>query len=134
MARPEPRNTTTCVLSIITRWVDPLEVTHRGGEKHLAVEALERGQDLEEQHPRVTQHRRGGLRLEGPPVNRHRVGRCVVLGFLAGRELVTARRDNRLLPDPLAPAESGQRLIGQRRAAGRQFLMDSHEIALAFGQ
>jgi len=31
-------------------------VSQRIGEKHLAIEALERGVDLEEQHARVAQH------------------------------------------------------------------------------
>jgi len=38
-------------------------VAQRFGEKYFAIEALESGLDLKEQHPRVTQHRRGGLRL-----------------------------------------------------------------------
>jgi len=57
-----------------------------------------------------------------------------MLRFLARLELMTARRDRRLLSDALASAEGGERLVGEVRAGGHQLLMDSHEIALAVGQ
>jgi hypothetical protein len=38
-------------------------VPQRLGEKHLAIEALERRVALEEQHPRIAQDRRCGLHL-----------------------------------------------------------------------
>ncbi len=41
-------------------------VSQRIGEKHLAIEPLKRGTDLEKQQARITQHRRGGLRLMFP--------------------------------------------------------------------
>src|SRR5450759_3959783 len=41
-------------------------VAQRIGEKHLAIEPLERGMDLEKQHARIAQHRRGGLCLVLP--------------------------------------------------------------------
>ena len=39
------------------------EVSERVGEEYLAVEALKGWIELKEQHPRVTQHGRGGLHL-----------------------------------------------------------------------
>ena len=54
-------------------------VAQRVGEKHLAVESLERGIDLEEQQARITQHRRSGLRLVLPAAHFDGVRRGVVL-------------------------------------------------------
>jgi hypothetical protein len=109
-------------------------VTQGVGEKHLAIETLERGIDLEKQHARIAQHRRGGLRLVLPAAHLDFVRRRVVLHLHARLEVILARRHDRCLPDALPAAECGQRRIRQRRAARRQFLMDSHEIPLAGNQ
>ena len=106
-------------------------VTQRIGEKHLAIEALKRGIDLEEQHARVAQHSRGGLRLVLAPAHLDQVRRRVVLHLHTRLEVILARRHNRRLADPLPAAESRQRRIGQRCAGRHQILMDSHEIPLA---
>src|SRR5450759_1753065 len=83
ISRPVPRNTTTCVLSIITRW------------------------------------------------DFHSVRRRIVLHLHARLEVILARGHDRRLSDALPAAEARQRLIGHRRAARLEFLMDSHEIPLA---
>ena len=57
-------------------------VAQRVGEKHLAIEPLEGGIDLEEQQTRVAQHRRSGLRLVLPAAHLHFVRRRVVLHLL----------------------------------------------------
>ena len=106
-------------------------VAQRLGEKHLAIEPLERGVDLEEQHARVAQHRRGGLRLVLPAAHLDGVRRRVVLHLHTRFEMILARRHERCLSDALPAAKCAQRRIRQPRAARRQFLMDSHEIPLA---
>ena len=108
-----------------------VHIAHRIGEKHLAVEALKGGVDLKEQHARITEHCRGGLRFILPAAHFHFMRRRVVLHLHAGLEMVLARGHNRRLPDALSAAERGQRLVGHRRSARLQFLMDSHEIPLA---
>ena len=54
----------------------------------------------------------------------------------AGRAfvIVTARGNRRRLSNALPAAKRRQRLIGQGRAIGGKFLMDSHEIAFALRQ
>ncbi len=59
------------------------------------------------------------------------VRRGVVLYLLARGELVAAGSYHRRLPDPMAAAEGGQRLIRQRRPARHQFLMDPDQVPLA---
>ena len=82
-----------------------VHVAHRIGEKHLAVEALKGGRDLKEQHARITEHGRGGLRFILPAADFHFVRRSVVLHFHAGLEVILARGYNRRLPDSLPAAE-----------------------------
>ena len=110
------------------------EVAHRIGQKHLAVETLKRRVALKEHHPRVAQHARCGLHLALLAGQLDLVRRRVMLHLLARLEVVLARRHNGRLPDALPAAEGGQRRIRQRRAGGRQLLMDSHEIPLAGAQ
>jgi hypothetical protein len=107
------------------------EVTQRVGEEHLAVKTLKGRVALKEQHPRVTQHGRGGLYLALLAGQLHFVRGSVVLHLLAGREVVPAHGRDGRLADAMPPAEGSQRRIGQLRPGGRQFLMDSHEIPLA---
>ena len=111
-----------------------VHIAHSIGEKHLAVEALKGGRDLKEQHARITQHSRGGLRFILPAADFHFMRRCVVLHFHAGLEVILARGHNRRLPDALPAAERGQSLIRQSRAAHLKLLMDSHKIPLAGSQ
>ena len=106
-------------------------VAQRIGEKHLAIEPLKRGVDLEKQQARIAQHRRGGLRLVLPAAHFDGMRRRVVLHLHARIEVILARRHDRGLADALPAAECRQRRIRQRRAARRKLLMDSHEIPLA---
>jgi hypothetical protein len=123
------------VLSIITRSGAPPRPrghpSQRIGEKHLAIEALERGVDLEEQHPRIAQHPGGRLRLVLPAADLYLVRRGVVLHLHARFEMILARGHDGQLSDALPAAKGGQRRIRQHSAARRQFLMDPHEIPLA---
>jgi hypothetical protein len=57
-----------------------------------------------------------------------------VLHLHAWIELILARGRHRRLSDALPAAKRGQRRIRQRRPAGRQLLMDSHEVPLAGAQ
>ena len=102
-----------------------VHIAHRVGQEHFAVETLKGGRDLKEQHARITQHRRGGLRFILPAAHFHFMRRRVVLHLHAGLEMILARGRNRRLPDALPAAERGQRLIRQSRAANLKFLMDS---------
>src|SRR5258708_18416961 len=131
ISRPVPRSTTTCVLSIITRSTTPPHVAQRVAEKHLAVESLEPGVDLEEQQARVGQHRRSGLRLVVLAAHFDRVRRRIVLHLYPRFELIVARRYDRSLSDTLPAAECGQCRLRQRFAAGSKFFMDSYQIPLA---
>src|SRR5208282_687553 len=85
----------------------PSGVTQRVGEKHFAVETLKGGIDLKEQHPRVTQHSRCGLRLAFLAGDGNFVRRRVVLHLFTGFEGVAAGGHDGLLSDTLAAAESG---------------------------
>lgn len=84
------------------------QVTQRLGEKHLAVEALKGGVALEEQRPRITQHRRCGLHFAFPAAQFEFVWGRVMLHLLAGREIILARGHRRRLPDSMPPAKRGQ--------------------------
>ena len=108
-----------------------VHIAHRVGEKHLAVESLKGGGDLKEQHARVTEHGRGGLRLILPATHFHFMRRGVVLHLHAGLEVILARGHNRRLPDALPAAERGQSLIRERRSAHLKLFMDSDKIAFA---
>ncbi len=101
------------------------------GEEYLAIETLEPGIDLEKQHVRITQHCRSGLRLVLLAAYFDCVRRRIVLHLLARFEMILASRHYWCLSDTLPAAKCGQRRIRQSRAGRRQFLMDSHEIALA---
>ena len=59
------------------------EVAQGFGQKHLAVETLEGGIHLEEQHVRVGQHRRGRLYLAALAAQLHLVRGGIVLHLLA---------------------------------------------------
>jgi hypothetical protein len=107
------------------------EIAQSLGQKNLAVEALEGWIQLEEQHVRVTQHRRGSLHLASLAAQFNLMWRRVVLKLLAGEKVVASRRHLRDLTDAMAPAEGGQRLITQSRPAGLQLLPHSHQVAFA---
>ena len=106
-------------------------IAQRIGKKDFAVEALERGIDLEKQQARVEQNRRCGLCLILLAAYFNFVRGGVVLHFLTGLKVIAARRHNGLLPDALPAAEGCQRRIRQRCAVSDQFFMDSRKIPLA---
>ena len=95
------------------------DITQRVRKEHFAIEALERGINLEEQQARVTQHRRSGLRLVLLTAQLHIVRGRVVLQFHPGIEGISAGRHNRSLSNALPAAEGRQCLIRQCRTAGR---------------
>jgi hypothetical protein len=74
------------------------------------------------------------LRLVLPAAHFDFVRRRVVLHLLARLEMILSRGHDGRLPDALLAAESRQRGIRQRRAAGRQLFMDSHQVPLAGAQ
>src|SRR6185437_8450185 len=84
-------------------------IAQRIGEKNLAIETLKRRVDLEEQHARVTQHRRSGLRLVLPAGHLHLVRRGVVLQLHAGLEVILTNRYDWSLTDALLAAKRSQR-------------------------
>ena len=79
--------------------------TQRLGEKHFAVETPKGWITLEEQHPRIAQHRRGGLHPAFLAGEFELVRRRVMLQFLAGRKVILARRRWRRVSDSVPPAE-----------------------------
>jgi hypothetical protein len=79
--------------------------TQRLGQKYLTVETPEVWITLEEQHPRIAQHRRGGLHLALLAAQFEFVGRRVVLNLFTGRERILARRRWRRVPDSMPSAE-----------------------------
>src|ERR1035438_6874948 len=81
------------------------EVAQRVGEKDLAVETPEGGVALEEQHPRIAQHRRCGLYPAFLASEFKVVGRGVMLNLLTRRKIILARRCWRRVADPMPPAE-----------------------------
>jgi hypothetical protein len=81
------------------------QITQRIGEKHFAVETPEGGIALEEQHPRVAQHRRRGLHLAFLAAQLELMRRRVVLHLLARRKIILARRRWRRVSDAMPPAE-----------------------------
>ena len=81
------------------------------GEEHLAIEPLKRRIDLEEQHVRVAQDRRSGLRFVLPAAHLDCVWRRVVLQLNARLEVILARGHNRCFSDALPAAEGRQRRI-----------------------
>jgi hypothetical protein len=81
------------------------EVPQRFGEKHLAVETPEGGVALEQQHPRIAQHRRCSLHLAFLAAQFELVGRRVMLHLLAGRKIIPARRRWQRVADSVPAAE-----------------------------
>src|SRR5579872_54434 len=75
------------------------EVTRRFSQKHLAIETPESRIALEEQHPRVAQHRRSRLHLAFPAGQFDFVWRSIMLHLLTRIEVVLARRHRRRLSD-----------------------------------
>ena len=61
------------------------------------------------------------------------VRRRVVLHLLARLEVILPRRFLFDLTDAVTPAEGSQRLVGQFRSLGNQFLMDPDQVAAAGG-
>jgi hypothetical protein len=104
------------------------EVGDRLGKEDLALEAGEAGVDLEEDHPGVAEHQRGGLHVFERASDLGPVRRGVVLHLLAGGEVVAARRQLRLVADSMAPAESGQGLVGKRGALRRELFMHPSQV------
>src|ERR1700693_1518391 len=78
--------------------------TQRLGEKHLAVETPKVWITLEEQHPRIAQHRRRGLHPAFLAAQFEIVGRRVMLNFLARRKIILAHRRWRRVSDYVPPA------------------------------
>src|SRR5574342_449675 len=107
------------------------EVAPRVGQKHLAVEPLKRRVELKEQHPRVTQHRRGSLHPRSLAGQLDLMRRGVVLHLLGRLKVITAGRHDRRLSYSMPAAEGGQCLIGNHRSPGRQFFMDPDQVPLA---
>ena len=81
-------------------------IAQRLVEKYLAVKTPEGGIALEEQHPRIAQHRRGGLYPAFLAAQFELVGRRVVLQFLAGRKVILSRRRGWRVADSVPPTES----------------------------
>jgi hypothetical protein len=77
----------------------------RVAAKYPAIETPEVWITLEEQHPRIAQHRRGGLHLALLAAQFEFVGRRVVLNLLTRRERILARRRGRRVADSVPPAE-----------------------------
>lgn len=109
------------------------EVSVRVRKKHFAVESLEAGKELKEEHARVAQDCRGCLNIARFAAHHDAVGRCVMLYLFPGHEVVLSRRLLFRLPDVVTAAEGCQRLIGQFRSFCNQFLMDSDQVAVAGG-
>jgi hypothetical protein len=107
------------------------EVPVRVRKKHFAVESLEPGKELKEEHARVAQDRRGCLNIARFAAHHDAVRRCVMLYLFPRHEVVLSRRLLFGLPDIVTAAEGRQRLIGQFRAFCNQFLMDSDQVAVA---
>src|ERR1019366_4412665 len=110
---------------------DAVEVAQSLDQEDLAVEALEGGIQLEEQHVRVTQNSRRSLRLAPLAAQLDLVRRCVVLHLLARGVVIAPRRHYRRLPDPMPAAEGGQRRVRQVRSTDQQLFLDPYQIALA---
>src|SRR5262249_24919689 len=81
------------------------KVAQRLGQEDFAVETLERRVTLKEQHPRVTQHGRGGLDVALLAGDFGLVRRSVMLQFFSGLEVIVAGSDLRLWTDAMASAE-----------------------------
>lgn len=109
------------------------EVAMRIRQKHFAVEALKRRIELEKEHVRVAQNRRGRLHIAAFAAEYGVVRRRVMLHLLARLEVILARRLLFDLTDAVTTAERRQRLIGQFCSFGNQLLMDPDQVAAARG-
>jgi len=109
------------------------EKTQSLGQEDLAVEALECRVALEEQHPRVAEHGRCGLRRALLSGDLDQMRRCVMLQLLTRLKLVKSAGPLWLLANAVTSAKSRQRRIGEGQSAPNQFFMDPDEIALAVG-
>src|SRR5215831_1116311 len=109
------------------------EKTQRVRQENLAIEALERGVALKEQHPRVAQDGGSGLRRLLLAGDLNPMWRGVMLQLFGWLKIVNPRRQLRLLADAVTPAKRRQCRIGKGQATTNQFFMDPDEIALAIG-
>ena len=107
------------------------EKTQRLGQENLAVETLERGVALKEQHSRVAQDGRCGLCAPFLSGDLHRMRGGVMLQLFTRLKLVESGSHLRLLSDAVTAAKSRQGGIGESQSAGEELLMDPDEIALA---
>ena len=109
------------------------EKTQRVGQEHLAIEALERGIALKEQHPRVAQD--GGCRLRRLFLagDFNQMWRGIMLKLFTGRKVIDSRWQLRCLADAVPAAKRRQRRIRKIQSAANEFLMDPDEIAFAVG-
>ena len=107
------------------------EKTQGVGQEDFAVEPLERGVALKEQHARVAQHGRCGLRAAFFSGDLDQMRRGVMLKLFAGRKLVESGWQFRLLTDAMTAAKGRQRRIRQSESLGHKLFMDPDEIALA---
>lgn len=107
------------------------EVAMGVGQKRFTVEPLKPREELEKEHARITQDGRGRLHVAPLAAKHGLVRRGVMLHLLAGRKGILACRFLFDLTDAVAAAEGRQRLIGQFRSLGEQFLMDPNQIAVA---
>lgn len=103
------------------------------GEKDLTVEAGEGEIDLKEQNVRVTQHGRGGLCFVFFASHFDDMGRSIVLAFFARIKFIAPGGNGRRLRNAMAPAESGESLIGELPTHGAEFFMDPYQIPFALG-
>jgi hypothetical protein len=109
------------------------KVQGRLRQEHLALEAGEARIELEEEHPRVAERRRGRLGASRPAPDHHVVRRRVVLHLLARLEVVPSDRLGRRVTDSVPPAVRRQGLIREPRARAHELLVHAHEVVLAPG-
>jgi hypothetical protein len=90
-----------------------IEVLQGFRQEDLAFKASESRIELEKQHARITQHRRGGLHRLQFSSHMNLMGRRVVLHLLARFEVILSGRYFGLLPDMVPAAKGRQRRIGK---------------------
>ena len=88
--------------------------------------------ELEKQHARITQHRRGSLHRLQFPSHMNLMGRSVVLHLLPRLEVILSGGYFGFLSDTMPAAKGRQRRIRKIGARGKQLLMDSDQIPFAF--
>jgi hypothetical protein len=108
------------------------EVEERFRQQYLAFKTTESRIELEKQHARITQHRRGSLHRLQFPSHMNLMGRSVVLHLLPRLEVILSDGYFGLLTDFVSAAKGRQRRIGKIGARGEQLLMDSDQIPFAF--